>query len=89
MNDHRLQKRFRSSSAHRTVLILFAIISILLALVVSPRHGKTANQVAPRLLANGLNRAVALESVTHCAEPFARDAIVPFSQDVRTRVMLF
>ena len=89
MNNPRLQERLRRPFANRSALILFAIMSILLALVVSPRHGKTANQVGPRLLANGLNRAIALESVTHCAEPFAPTAVVPFSQDVRTRVMLF
>jgi hypothetical protein len=92
MYDHRLQKRFRSPSAHRSVLILFAIISMLLALVVSPRPGKTASQgaIAPtlRTRANS-NRAIALESVTRLSEPFAPTARVPFNLDNRTRVMLF
>ena len=91
MNDLRLRKRCRSAPASRSGLIVFAIVSILLALVVSPRHGKTANQAAtPTLLTqNNSTRAIALESVTLLSEPFAPTTIVPFNTDSRTRVMLF
>jgi hypothetical protein len=92
MNDPRLQKRFWSFSVSRSVHILFAIVSILLTLVVSPRPGKTATQeaTAPTLLTrSNSNRAIALESVTRLSEPFAPTAIVPFNLDNRTRVMLF
>ena len=92
MNVHRPQKRFWSHSVNRSVLILFAIVSMLLALVVSPRHGKTANQetIPPRLLTrSNSNRAIALESVTLLSEPFAPTTIFPLNLDDRTRVILF
>ena len=92
MNDQHLQKRFRSAYANRSVISLFAIISILLALVISPGHGKTSNQeiVAPTLLTrSNSNRAIALESVTILSEPFAPTAPIPFGLDNRTRVIIF
>lgn len=94
MNDLRLQKRFRSTSANRSVCMVWTVVSILLALVVSPRHGTTANQgivtPTPTLLTQpNSTRAIALESITLLSEPFAPTTVVPFSSDNRTRVMLF
>jgi hypothetical protein len=94
MDVIRHKKRFRYTSANRSVLTLCAIVSILLALVASPRHGKTANQdtIAPTpllLTQNNSTRAIALESITFLSEPFAPTTIIPFSPDSRTRVILF
>jgi hypothetical protein len=91
MKDPSLRKRRRSTFNLRGVLILCGIGSSLLALVVSPRPGKTAHQAATPTLLTQANstRAIALESVTLLSEPFAPTAVVPFNSDNRTRVMLF
>jgi hypothetical protein len=90
----RFLNRRRFNSTNRRVLIPCAIVSMLLAFIVSPPHGKTANQnivtPTPTLLTqSNSNRAIALESVTRLSEPFAPNAMVPFNLDNRTRVMLF
>lgn len=91
MNDLRLPERLRSRFAKRSVLVFLVTVSIPVALVVSPQHGKTANQApTPTLLTrSNSNRAIAVESVTLLAEPFPATSAVPFSADNRTRVMLF
>jgi hypothetical protein len=72
---------------HARYLIAFFFAFFCLAL-----FAPTRARVAPGpilLTKNNSTRAVAVESVTRVAEPFAPDAILPLGPDHRTRVMLF
>ena len=63
-------------------------VAILGAALFLPSEAQLAN--APVLLTRtSSNRAVAVESTSLMAEPFAPNARVPFGQDNRTRVMIF
>jgi hypothetical protein len=91
MDELRLLKPCRAEYASRSALVLCTIGSILLAFIVAPRPGQTANQAAtPTLLTqSNSTRAIALESTTLLSEPFALTTIVPFSADNRTRIIFF
>jgi hypothetical protein len=66
-------------------VVLFAFASVAL---VFPKNARLAT--APVLLTKvNSSRAVAVESTSLMVEPFAATAPVPFSEDNRTRVMLF
>src|SRR5262245_39509418 len=66
----------------------FAIFLFFCLLVLLPTRARLAT--APVLLTKSSStRAVAVESTSLMVEPFPTTAPVPFSQDNRTRVMLF
>ena len=66
-------------------LLLFVICLILL---LAPQKARVAT--APILIAkDNSTRAIALESTTFVSEPFAPSSPVQFSQDNRTRIILF
>jgi hypothetical protein len=70
----------------RHFLAVFFVIFCVALLV--PSRGQVAS--APILLTKpNSTRAIAVESVTLLAEPFAPTANIPFGADSRTRVMLF
>ena len=69
---------------------LFVLILCLasLSILMNPQEARLAG--APTLIAkDNSTRAVALESTTFLSEPFAPTSAVQFSQDNRTRVILF
>jgi hypothetical protein len=71
-----------------TVAILTSIFAALIINGVPTRRALAAT--APELLTQGATtRAIALESVTSCKEPFPPTQANPFGSDDRTRVMLF
>ncbi|HEX5603615.1 MAG TPA: hypothetical protein VFX63_13745, partial [Pyrinomonadaceae bacterium] len=65
------------------------ILSLLCIVLLAPTEARLAT--APVLLTktNSTTRALAFESISRLAEPFAPATPVSFSQDDRTRVMLF
>lgn len=75
-----------SSPAYRVFFVL--IFSFFCIALLAPTRAQLAN---PPVLLTKTNstRAIAVESTTLLAEPFAVTAPVPFSPDDRTRVMLF
>src|SRR5256885_15793546 len=76
----------RSSVLRFVRLQLFCAAFILVLMQITAR----AQAVAPELIGEiGSTRAVALESVTWKREPFAPVQVIRFSNDNRTRVMLF
>lgn len=69
-------------------VVFFFILSLFCIALLAPTHARLAT--APVLLTkNNSTRALAFESISRLAEPFAPTTPVPFSQDDRTRVMLF
>lgn len=76
----------RWSNIKRLSFVLFCAIPLLLLL--PPERAQLAS--APTLIAkDNSTRAVALESTTFLSEPFVPTSPVQFSQDNRTRVILF
>ena len=74
------------SPARRVVFVL--ILSLFCIALLAPTEARLAT--APVLLTKtNSTRALAVESISRLAEPFAPSTAVPFSQDNRTRVMLF
>ena len=71
----------------RVVFVL--IVSLFCIVLLAPTNARLAT--APVLLTktNSTTRALAFESIDRLAEPFAPTTPVAFSQDDRTRVMLF
>lgn len=70
----------------RFFFLLLPVISIFILL--EPPNARVAS--APTLITkDNSTRAVAVESTNFLSEPFAPTSPVPFSQDNRTRVMLF
>ncbi|HSS22695.1 MAG TPA: hypothetical protein VLL54_21665 [Pyrinomonadaceae bacterium] len=88
----RLYKNRASSRKRRWVYVAGIGALITLLLCAPGRHHLSIGSAAgaPVLLAQpASNRAVALDSVTRLAEPFALQAPVAFGSDRRTRVTLF
>jgi pimeloyl-ACP methyl ester carboxylesterase len=77
----------------RFVALCTQRLFLLLLLIVSGRglpSAKAATNKSPKLISHATStRAIALESVTLRAEPFALTASVPFSADTRTRICIF
>ena len=73
----------------KTRVVFVLILSVLCIVLLAPTDARVAT--APVLLTktNSTTRALAFESISRLAEPFAPTTPVPFSQDDRTRVMLF
>ena len=73
----------------RSRVAFVLILSLLCIVLLAPTEARLAT--APVLLTktNSTTRALAFESISRLAEPFAPTMPVPFSQDDRTRVMLF
>lgn len=71
----------------------FVALFFLLLLIISGSGltgAKAATNKSPKLISHATStRAIALESVTLRAEPFALTASVPFSADTRTRICIF
>jgi hypothetical protein len=71
-----------------TVVILSSFFAALVISVAPTRRAHAAT--APELLTQGTTtRAIALESVSWCKEPFSPTQANPFGSDDRTRIMLF
>ena len=69
-------------------VVFVAVLSLFCIALFAPRHARVAT--APVLLTKtNSTRALAVESTSLLAEPFWAMTPVPFSQDNRTRVMLF
>jgi hypothetical protein len=83
----------RTLSRRRRPVYLVFICALFTLLLVAPGDYKlftSAAAGAPVLLTQtGSTRAIALDSVTRLAEPFALQAPVAFGSDARTRVTLF
>ena len=77
-----------SSTKRLKLVFTLAILSFLAIALFKPQTARVA--VAPVLL-NKINstRAIAVESTTLLAEPFPTTGPVPFTEDRRTRVILF
>ncbi|MEP6921652.1 MAG: hypothetical protein ABI967_11055 [bacterium] len=79
--------------ASRRALLGVCLVAILGALVIAPDralHQRTVAAGTPTLLAQtNSTRAIALESPTFRVEPFSPTAVVRFSADDRTRVLIF
>ena len=75
------------SSRYRYVGPILVVCCLCVALF-APTSAQLATPPVLLTKANS-NRAVAVESTTRVAEPFAMTSPVAFSQDTRTRVMLF
>jgi hypothetical protein len=73
----------------RRHIVFVLVLSLLCIVLLAPTQARLAT--APVLLTktNSTTRALAFESISRLAEPFAPTTPVPFSQDDRTRVMLF
>jgi hypothetical protein len=83
MRSPRFANRFK---LRHSLFLLFPVIC--LVVVLEPQKARLAS--APTLIAKeNSTRAVALESTTFLSEPFAATSPVRFSQDNRTRVILF
>src|ERR1043166_1317100 len=83
MRNPRFANRFR---LRRVLFLLLPVIGLLILL--EPQGARLAS--APTLIAkDNSTRAVAVESTTFLSEPFAATSPVQFSQDNRTRVILF
>lgn len=83
MRSPRFANRFK---LRHSLFLLFPVICLVALL--EPQNARLAS--APTLLAkDNSTRAVALESMTFLSEPFAPTSPVQFSQDNRTRVILF
>ena len=83
MRSPRFANRFK---LRHSLFLLFPVICLLVLL--EPQKARVAS--TPSLIAkDNSTRAVALESTTFLSEPFAATSQVPFSQDNRTRVILF
>ena len=83
MRSSRSANRFK---LRHSLFLLFPVICFAVLLV--PQKARLAS--APTLIAKvDSTRAVALESTTFLSEPFAPTSPVQFSQDNRTRVILF
>lgn len=85
--DHRKLSRKRRS------VYLVLICALFTLLLVAPGDYKlftSSAAGAPALLAQtGSTRAIALDSITRLAEPFAMQTPVAFGSDARTRITLF
>jgi len=79
----------RFANSFRLRQFLFALLLVIcLFVLLEPQRARLAS--APTLIAkDNSTRAIALESTTFLSEPFAPTSAVPFSQDNRTRVILF
>ena len=83
MRSPRSVNRFK---LRHSLFLLFPVMC--LAVLLEPQKARLAS--APNLIAkDNSTRAVALESTTFLSEPFAVTSPVQFSQDNRTRVILF
>jgi hypothetical protein len=83
MRSPRSVNRFK---LRHSLFLLFPVICF--AVLLEPQKARLAS--APNLIAkDNSTRAVALESTTFLSEPFAATSPVKFSQDNRTRVILF
>lgn len=83
MRSPRFANKFKLK---HSLFLLFPVICLVVLL--EPQKARLAS--APTLLAkDNSTRAVALESTTFVSEPFASTSPVQFSQDNRTRVILF
>ncbi len=83
MRSPRFANRFK---LRHSLFLLFPVICLVVLL--EPQKARVAS--TPSLIAKDNSaRAVALESTTFLSEPFAATSPVPFSQDNRTRVILF
>ena len=72
----------------RRRVVFVSILSLLFIVLLAPTEARLAT--APVLVTKtNSTRALAVESTSRLAEPFAPTTPVPFSQDNRTRVMLF
>lgn len=72
----------------RRRVVFVSILSLLCIVLLAPTDARLAT--APVLISKiNSTRALAVESTSRLAEPFTPSAAVPFSQDNRTRVMLF
>jgi hypothetical protein len=75
-------------SSHYRYFSLVLILSFFCLALLAPTSAQLAT--APVLLTKANStRAIAVESISFLAEPFAVTTVVPFSQDNRTRVMFF
>ena len=83
MRSARFVNRFK---LRHSLFLIFPVICLVVLL--EPQKARVAS--APSLIAkDNSTRAVALESTTFLSEPFAATSPVQFSQDNRTRVILF
>ncbi len=71
------------------IRIFAAITLAILGVALFPPPGAQLANAPVLLTKTSSNRAVAVESTSLMAEPFAPNARVPFGQDNRTRVMIF
>ncbi len=79
-------QRVRRTRIRRLSLLLFSLVPLLL--LWAPQKARLAGP--PTLITKtNSTRAIAVESITLVAEPFAPTAPVRFAQDNRTRVMIF
>ena len=85
---HRLRKRMTLLSCR--VVLVFSIVSLLLAHAHNPFPGNASAQTPRPILfsASDSTRGVVVESVTMYREPFSPTTTIPFSADNRTRIML-
>src|SRR5690242_14391172 len=68
----------------------YALLCVLGVVLASFSSAQAATNKKPQLISQDTStRAVAFESVTMLAEPFAPTMTVPFSSDLRTRVCIF
>ena len=83
MRNPRFANRFK---LRHSLFLIFPVICLVVLL--EPQKARVAS--TPSLIAkDNSTRAVALESTTFLSEPFTPTSAVPFSQDNRTRVILF
>ena len=69
---------------------VYALLFVLGVVLASFSSAQAATNKKPQLISQDTStRAVAFESVTMLAEPFAPTMTVPFSSDLRTRVCIF
>jgi hypothetical protein len=80
----------RHSHIRPCLLLTFALMCLSALLLIPGVLDTEAAPGAPVLLTQGSsNRGIALDSVTHRAEPFQLQMPLPFAADTRTRVVLF
>ncbi|MGB9182349.1 MAG: hypothetical protein WCB68_24175 [Pyrinomonadaceae bacterium] len=85
--------RFIALSSRATPVSRFLLLlaTACAALAIFGTHGKTESASGPPVLITEMNstRAIAMDAVTFTREPFALTEPVLFSNDSRTRIMLF
>ena len=85
-----LQRYVAGSRVVQSSRLPFLVVAVLSLLAICVPLPAPSAAVAPNLLTRtGSTRAIAVDSTNLLAEPFALTSPVAFSQDSRTRVMLF